>query len=212
MEAERGARPSIECPRCGHSDPPQGTRLVTCARCGMSFDSTKMREPSARPAKRTLPGTPGTFRAPSMGYRAAPFPITGPGRCEFGDDYLTVTGFRTRGKLLRFAVVMGGLALGIVIAIGLDKIGLPDKPVIFAAFAVFLAGALTPLPASKLEVRFRIPYDSIHRVTLVERGLSTMRDGTVLIQVRNFAPKGEIHFVTEDPRSFAEILNGRKRG
>lgn len=210
MEVSRGAVPSIVCPRCGQSGPPQQTRLVTCAGCGLSFDGTRVPEPSARTHKRLAPGTHGRFRAPSMGYRSAPFPITGPGTCELGDSYLTVSGFRARGGLVRFAAVMGGLGLAIALAIGLDRLGLEDRVVIVAAFAVFLAGALTPLPPSRLQARFRIPYDNIHKVTLVKRGISALQTGTVLIDVRDFAPKGEIHFVTADPAAFARQVLARK--
>jgi hypothetical protein len=200
--------PSAVCPRCGQTSPPSEARLVTCAACGMSFDATKVAEPATRLVKREH-GTRGVFRAPSMGIRASPFPIAGPGTCEFGDHYLTVNGFRARGQLLRFAAVMAGLAVAIAVGWLFDSMYLPDKMVVGIPFAIFLAGALIPLPPSKIPARFRIPYENIRSVKRLV--LQRRETSTVLIQVRDFAPNGEIHFATEDPQSFAEILLGRTK-
>jgi len=204
---DRGARPSIVCPRCGQSAPPQQTRLVTCASCGLSFDATKIVEPHTKLAPQRPRGIQGEFRAPSMGFRAAPFPITGPGTCELGDQYLTVSGFRTRGALLRFAVVMAGLAVGIAIGMGLSAMYMADKIVVGVPMVVFIATALMPLPPSKLEARFRIPYENIHKVVPFKMRYAS--SNTVLIIVRDFAPKGEIHFLTEDPETFIAALGSR---
>ena len=207
MIAARGRR--CCCPRCGHDSPPQETRLVTCASCGLSFDATRVAEPSAKPVRRTH-GTRGVFRAPSMGYSAPPFPIAGEGIVQIGEHYLTVQGFRARGRLARLAAVMIGLALAIAIGVVLDRIGLPDRITVGVPIAVFLAGALRPLPPSKLPARFRIPWENIHAARLFQlrRGVGSP---WVRIEVRDFAPTGEIHFVTDEPESFVRALRERAR-
>jgi hypothetical protein len=199
---ERGVRLSIVCPRCEWTAPPHDTRLVACESCGLSFDATVVREPKVRSAPPPPVGTRGTFRAPSMGTHAAPFPITGAGTCELEGDHLTVTGFRTRGAWLRFLVILGGFSLAIVVAIGLASIDLDDHLVVVSGFLVFLLFVLTPLPASRIAARFHIPYENIRRVMFTS--------SEVLIEVRDFAPRGEIHFACRAPDELAAQISARR--
>lgn len=49
----RGIAESAQCPRCGERMPPDGQRLLTCAKCKLAFDPSK--RTSRRPHRRRTP-------------------------------------------------------------------------------------------------------------------------------------------------------------
>src|SRR5690242_12447058 len=52
------AMPDAECPRCGALQPPPGSRLATCAACGLVFTPHEIQHKPPPPKLRPLPTPP----------------------------------------------------------------------------------------------------------------------------------------------------------
>lgn len=147
----------------------------------------------------------GEFKPPMMGNVHMPLPVAGPGRVVVQPDGLVVEGFSTFRKsclmvLLFFAGFVGLIAVGVLFDLG----EWAREVVVYAGLAGFAAVALKGRGNSYREddpVHLEIPWEHIRKVEHSGADKTELRemageaDGKVKILVKDFDPRGMIHFL-----------------